>query len=97
LVVLSGGSFYLEYDTMTNTYIFLASEHMNNEDMIALAVSVGRDLERIFPTREDVAKAAYTYGAERSGGRRGRRLFYLEFPHIRDAVMFKLSYEGGAA
>lgn len=82
---------------MTNTYIFLASEQMNNEDMIGLAVSVGRELERIFPAREDVAKAAYTYGDERSGGRRGRRLFHLEFADVRDAVLFKLSYEGGAA
>ncbi|MBM6577099.1 hypothetical protein KCP91_12020 [Microvirga sp. SRT01] len=80
-----------------NIYIFLASETMNNEDMIALAVSVGRDLERIFPGRPEVASAAYTYGAERSGGRRGRRLFHLEFADRRDAVLFKLSYEGGAA
>lgn len=42
---------------MTNTYIFLASEQMNNEDMIALAVNVGRELERIFPGRDDVANA----------------------------------------
>lgn len=82
---------------MTNIYIFLASEAMGNEEMIALAVNVGRFLERMFPDRDDVAKAAYTYGAERSGGRRGRRLFHLEFADPRDAVLFKLSWEGVAA
>jgi hypothetical protein len=82
---------------MSNIYIFLASEQMNNEDMIDLAVKVGRFLERLFPQRDHVAKAAYTYGADRSGGRRGRRLFHLEFADPRDAVLFKLAYEGGEA
>ena len=82
---------------MTNTYIFLASEAMNNEDMIALAVNVGRFLEQLFPGRDNIAKAAFTYGAERSGGRRGRRLFHLEFADTRDAVLFKLAYEVGVA
>ena len=77
---------------MENIYIFLASEQMNNEDMIALAVNVGRFLESLFPGQPDVAKAAYTYGAERSGGRRGRRLFHLEFADPRNAVLFKLAY-----
>ena len=82
---------------MTNTYIFLVSEHMNNEDMIALALKVGRFLAHVFPGREDVATAAFTYGAERSGGRTGRRLFHLVFADTRDAVLFKLAYKGGAA
>jgi hypothetical protein len=81
---------------MNNTYIFLASETMNNEAMIALAIRVGRFLEQLFPGRDDVAQPAFAYGAQRSGGRRGRRLFQLEFADPRDAVLFKLAYQGGA-
>ena len=81
---------------MSNIYIFLASEQMGNEEMISLAVHVGRFLEQLFPERPDVATAAYTYGAERSGGRRGRRLFHLEFADPRDAVFFKSAWEAVA-